>query len=128
MAERKPFACAVPRCGRTIYALGLCTGHYQQFNRMGRITSLDIRPRNTRIKPCGVNGCTAAAVYVTQGLCRKHYRIRLKRPPCTIEGCDHPQVGKGLCNMHYLRVRRYGDPSVNKGWGPERWKIRQEAN
>jgi len=27
---------------------------------------------------------------------------------CTIEGCDRPHYGRGLCQMHYLRVYRHG--------------------
>jgi len=29
---------------------------------------------------------------------------------CTIEGCDKPAKNKGLCNKHYYRIARYGDP------------------
>lgn len=29
---------------------------------------------------------------------------------CTIDECGRPTVGRGLCRMHYQRVRTYGDP------------------
>jgi hypothetical protein len=54
-------------------------------------------------------------------MCGKHYgRWRhsgnvhrgrpLGRPPCTIEGCDKPNVGRGWCSKHWTRWKRYGDP------------------
>lgn len=27
---------------------------------------------------------------------------------CSVAGCDRKHYGKGLCNMHYLRITRYG--------------------
>jgi hypothetical protein len=35
-------------------------------------------------------------------------------PYCTIEGCEKPMRAKGLCNVHYLRKRRHGNPAVYK--------------
>ncbi len=29
---------------------------------------------------------------------------------CRIDGCDRPHHGHGLCNTHWMRERRYGDP------------------
>ena len=34
--------------------------------------------------------------------------------PCTIDGCEGRQVGQGLCDKHYRRMRRYGDPLFTK--------------
>jgi hypothetical protein len=34
--------------------------------------------------------------------------------PCTIERCEGGQVGQGLCDKHYRRWRRYGDPLFTK--------------
>jgi hypothetical protein len=34
--------------------------------------------------------------------------------PCTIEDCGGRQVGQGLCDKHYRRLRRYGDPRITK--------------
>lgn len=33
---------------------------------------------------------------------------------CRIEGCDAPLVARGLCNRHYVRVRKHGDPMVTR--------------
>lgn len=34
------------------------------------------------------------------------------RPPCTIEGCDRPNHARGLCPLHYQRLRQTGDVEV----------------
>ena len=36
---------------------------------------------------------------------------------CLVEECDRPVGCAGYCNMHYLRIRRYGNPHVNKRSG-----------
>lgn len=33
------------------------------------------------------------------------------RPVCTIEGCVKPNVARGLCQTHYMRWNRTGDPA-----------------
>lgn len=38
---------------------------------------------------------------------------------CSIEECERPTYCKGLCVMHYQRVRRHGDPSINKSAPPQ---------
>ena len=30
--------------------------------------------------------------------------------PCSIEGCSEHRVSRGLCSLHYTRLRRIGDP------------------
>ncbi|MDE1828632.1 MAG: hypothetical protein KGH65_05730 [Candidatus Micrarchaeota archaeon] len=30
---------------------------------------------------------------------------------CTIQGCNNKHVGRGYCNKHYWRFRKYGDPN-----------------
>lgn len=34
----------------------------------------------------------------------------LRGPVCTVEGCNSKPRGRGLCNMHWLRWRKHGDP------------------
>ncbi len=31
---------------------------------------------------------------------------------CSVEGCDRAAKVKGLCQMHYMRQRRHGDPAT----------------
>ena len=39
----------------------------------------------------------------------KHSTTRV----CSVKGCQRKHFGKGFCNMHYLRVRRYGTTDLN---------------
>lgn len=32
------------------------------------------------------------------------------KPICSVENCDNPNKAKGLCEMHYMRNRRNGNP------------------
>jgi hypothetical protein len=38
---------------------------------------------------------------------------------CGVFGCDRPEIAKGLCDLHYRRVRRHGHIDVTrpKDWG-----------
>lgn len=33
---------------------------------------------------------------------------------CSIDGCNKPHFGRGLCNMHYVRWRKHGSAHVTK--------------
>lgn len=33
---------------------------------------------------------------------------------CTIDNCNKAHQAKGFCQMHYMRIKRYGDPTVTK--------------
>jgi len=33
---------------------------------------------------------------------------------CSVTGCQRPFYAKGLCNLHWGRVRRHGDPNIVK--------------
>lgn len=35
---------------------------------------------------------------------------------CTIEDCAEFAKGQGMCNKHYLRVRKYGDPHFSRAY------------
>ena len=72
-------------------------------------------------------GCNQDKPLKAKGLCNACYvhakkygtteRHRMKREGCTIEGCDNPAHGRGLCQMHLKRLRTTGstdDPRLNK--------------
>lgn len=77
----------------------------------------------TRI--CKIDGCGRDG-HLRRGWCNAHYRRWLTHgdplagPPmrmfapedglCTIEGCEKPYYGRGLCAMHNARQKRNGDP------------------
>ena len=66
------------------------------------------------------------------GMCPKHYKAWKKygdpdgKPeprkrvvgvePCSIDGCDRPQSGRGWCGMHNYRRRTYGAADHRFGW------------
>lgn len=37
---------------------------------------------------------------------------------CSVEDCGRMSETTGMCSMHYIRVRRHGDPHVNLRTGP----------
>lgn len=46
---------------------------------------------------------------------------------CSVDGCDLPvkTVKSGLCNRHYLRWQRYGDPLESRKWRPWQEQVRE---
>lgn len=41
--------------------------------------------------------------------------VRTKvRPTCTVDGCDKPNFGHGMCAMHYARVRNHGSVTAKR--------------
>jgi len=39
---------------------------------------------------------------------------------CSVEGCEKTTHAKGLCQAHYRRLQRYGDPLAKGRPGPPR--------
>lgn len=39
-------------------------------------------------------------------------RAKPNRGPCQVEGCERDAWARGLCDMHYQRWRKHGDPVV----------------
>ena len=54
--------------------------------------------------------------HTAKGFCKKHYYDLVyvfPAKPCRVSGCDlltDAKSGDGLCQNHYARVRRHGDP------------------
>lgn len=40
---------------------------------------------------------------------------------CSVTSCDRPQVGQGLCDLHYRRMKRHGNPDHTR---PKDWGLR----
>lgn len=101
--------CSIEGCGREHYGLGLCQLHYQ-------------RERQRSGARCSVPGCGQGAHAL--GLCNKHFLRARKhgdplvigragpkprvgpKPACTMEGCDKPAAGRGLCKAHWAAWSR----------------------
>jgi hypothetical protein len=79
--------CAVLNCGRKVIARGWCRGHYDRWHQYG-----DVDPDRPLKKTKGVAGSG----------------------PCPIDGCTSLIRTSGLCNAHYLRRLRNGDPNVTR--------------
>lgn len=136
--------CANEDCDNQASKRGLCDKHYLRFKRAGRLGELPPSRRGQRpgrvIEPgvsepgqCQAVGCNAPAF--ARGYCRNDYlvlrrrgalktdkllkqRLKNDRAECTIQGCDRAPRHDGLCNPHYHRKVRYGDPT----FVPERTK------
>lgn len=46
---------------------------------------------------------------------------------CTIEDCNKKVRAKGLCGMHYERVRKHGDPHHSRTYSPEGLASRRKS-
>lgn len=79
------------------------------------------------MKKCKEDDCKER--HYSLGFCRNHYRqfsyyrnrgTKKKNWPkiCTVIGCGKVTRVKGLCNAHYLRKKRLGDPTVPKKYAP----------
>jgi len=81
--------CSVEACDRPRYCKGFCTMHYQR-DRAGKPMDAP------RIEPKDRN--------------RKH----VEGGACIVEGCDRPHSSqRGMCDMHYQRWAKHGDPGAN---------------
>ncbi len=44
-------------------------------------------------------------------MCARHYEIwRGAQFPCSVDGCERGARSKGMCQVHYYRVRKHGTP------------------
>ena len=74
--------------------------------------------------PCKVPGCTRGVYIRKQGLCAMHWtRLKtsgeigpakskgeLNQGPCKVPGCKGRVTSRQLCQTHYQRLLKYGDP------------------
>jgi len=91
-----------------------------------------------RTAPCSVDGCDKLVIS-SRGWCSMHYQRWLRTgdhthsrmdrdqtgKPCKADGCERKSGYKGYCQMHFLRVKQFGDPQIVSGNGQrgrcERW-------
>lgn len=120
--------CLIPDCsgeaGRPGTARGWCSKHYSRWQSTGDplVKLSDLKPREPAI--CQVEGCERPRW--ARQMCSMHlFRWRTtgdagsaepqwmpRTGNCRIKGCERPvRVGvKRLCNRHYIRSYRHGDP------------------
>ncbi|HEY2811803.1 MAG TPA: hypothetical protein VGJ00_10505 [Rhabdochlamydiaceae bacterium] len=108
--------CSVKDCQEPYKCKGYCLKHYTRWMANG---TPELLPKILVRKECRHYGCTANKR--TQGYCYKHYReIVLKIPStrlqgngkrvCDVDDCENLARSKGMCDKHYQRTVRYGDP------------------
>ena len=97
MVPRRDMICSIGDCGRSVWARGLCSKHYQHATRSGELVT---RPRS-KAEPQG-------------GVCRA-------------DGCGAPQRTRHLCLNHYQMMLRNGEPVPVRqpGYRSKPWKTRQ---
>jgi hypothetical protein len=74
--------CAVPICNRTATSVGHCNAH--------RLRLLE-------------TGSVRADVPIRE-------KVGRQPPECTVEGCRRPCLTRSLCDSHWRRVKKWGDP------------------
>lgn len=84
-----PALCEVEDCGDRVKVrkLGLCNKHYLKFRRYGNPTAGRDYARDRRTN---------------------------KGKTCSVEGCERWATTKRMCNMHYTRWYKWGDPHFTK--------------
>lgn len=104
--------CTTASCQRPPKTKGYCTACYVKSRR----------------KKCLEETCLS--LEQLKGYCKRHYRIiilgvgpkqkkiRIKSTKCndqlcSVPNCENSEKAKGLCNMHYLRLRNHGDTGTN---------------
>jgi hypothetical protein len=122
--------CRLEGCSGEHCAKGWCKAHYEQYKR-GKAPSLDRSEYTAERGVCAATDCENTFPQRSIGsprlYCSRQCRDRAEKqklrangwvaphkrdgwPPCSIEGCDKPKMAKGLCPMHYERVKKHGTP------------------
>jgi hypothetical protein len=82
--------CKLPNCQNVHEALGYCKKHYRAYKKWG--DPLTVKTSSTQF---------------TKGHTPINYSGNTK---CSIDGCDRPHRGKGMCQVHYMRAYHHNDP------------------
>lgn len=116
--------CRVEQCQKPSRAKGLCTMHYQRLRLTGETGLADRERAVSSAGTCGHEDCERGIK--ARGLCSLHYEraFRDRSVPaqerkyrvrtsdvCIVDGCSKASTAsKGLCPMHYYRLRAEGSP------------------
>lgn len=117
--------CSVDGCGKARYCKGLCTKHYQRLQQGRPMADPELMN-----EICSIDGCGKPTK--ARGWCAMHLwrfnthgdpltlAVKPEKPEhCSVDGCDNPPNGKrGMCNSHYLKWYRYGDPNIRFAASP----------
>lgn len=117
----QPTVCSVEGCDSSRVVKGMCDRHY----RIARRRSQGVTPRKqVRALGCSVDGCDNDGYNDDPEVgvvCRVHYDRHRRtgtvelvghkpRASCSLDGCEKPVHSKDLCQAHYRRLKRNGDP------------------
>lgn len=115
--------CSVAGCDKPHDSKGFCSKHYERWRKHGDplfTLRLEKTPRGSN-GVCTIDGCSRDAIN-SRGWCSKHHQrwqkngdpllVKLIRTKpgqvCMAEGCDGAVSAKGLCVVHYSRLRKHG--------------------
>lgn len=102
--------CTIQGCNATAMYRGLCILHLEWW-----VNGAQGKP--PQLTSCAYPFCEENRTH--GNYCAEHaQRVRQvrgsRKPQCSVEGCDNPVRAAGLCNKHYLRQWRHGDPETVK--------------
>jgi len=94
-----------------------CSAHYEERRKHGHVLSLEERAERRQINSERSRRLVRSPKTI-EGLERFLAEKRANRIPrlCSIEGCERPHAGHGLCQAHLYKKKKFGDPLV----GPTR--------
>lgn len=121
--------CTYEKCGKETRTLtkGYCPTCYAVYRRTG--SPVRQKPnRSYGLTKCANVDCGSETGPFIKGLCRTCYQRQYKhghveptrvRHLCEARGCDDPVHSGGLCQRHYMRLRRHGTPDAGRpvDWG-----------